>query len=88
MNPLRIISGHSTAGTLSVGDNAVTLAEVMGSDVQPEHVPARKVNPVSRRLADTSLAKQELGFKAEIPLEEGLARLVAWWRAEHAASES
>jgi UDP-glucose 4-epimerase len=38
------------------------------------------VNAVSRRLADTSKAEQMLGFTAEVDLEEGLRRLVAWWR--------
>jgi len=39
------------------------------------------VNPVTRRLADTSKAQQVLGFRASIDLEEGLRRLVDWWRA-------
>jgi UDP-glucose 4-epimerase len=47
----------------------------------PEFHPARKVNPVPRRLADTTRARRELGFVAEVPLEEGLRRLVAWRRA-------
>jgi len=44
----------------------------------PEFHPARKVNPVPRRLADTTRARRELGFIAEVPLEEGLRRLTAW----------
>ena len=44
----------------------------------PEFHPARKVNPVPRRLADTTRACRELGFIAEVPLEEGLRRLAAW----------
>jgi UDP-glucose 4-epimerase len=46
----------------------------------PEHHPARKVNPVPRRLADTTRARRELGFSTEVSLEEGLRRLVAWRR--------
>ncbi|MCI0682554.1 MAG: NAD-dependent epimerase/dehydratase family protein [Gemmataceae bacterium] len=46
--------------------------------LQPEFRPAPKVNPVPRRLADTRRACEELGFVAEVPLTEGLARLVAW----------
>jgi UDP-glucose 4-epimerase len=48
--------------------------------LQPEFHPPRKVNPVPRRLADVRRAKEELGFTAEIPLEEGLRRLDAWRR--------
>lgn len=46
----------------------------------PEHHPARKVNPVPRRLADTTRARRELGFSTQVSLEEGLRRLVAWRR--------
>jgi UDP-glucose 4-epimerase len=42
--------------------------------------PPRKVNPVPRRLADTSRALADLGFKAEVSLEKGLRNLVRWRR--------
>ncbi|APW59906.1 SDR family NAD(P)-dependent oxidoreductase [Paludisphaera borealis] len=48
--------------------------------LSPEFHPARKVNPVPRRLADTTRARRDLGFAAEVSLEEGLRRLVAWQR--------
>ena len=47
-------------------------------DLSPEFHPVRKVNPVPRRLADPSAAQRDLGFKAEIGLEEGLRRFAAW----------
>jgi UDP-glucose 4-epimerase len=53
----------------------------------PEFHPPRNVNPVPRRLADTRRAAAELGFNAEVPLEEGLRRLVAWRREELAKVE-
>jgi UDP-glucose 4-epimerase len=57
------------------------LRRVMGrEDIQPRYEPARSVNPVPRRLADTTLAREELGFSASIGLEEGLRDLVDWWR--------
>ncbi len=61
---------------------ADALLRVMGSDLEPEHGPERKVNPVSRRLADTAAARDRLGFAAEVDLDEGLRRLVDWWFAE------
>jgi UDP-glucose 4-epimerase len=54
----------------------------MGTTIAPEYGPERKVNPVPRRLADTSKARRLLGFEAQVPLEVGLGRLVAWWREE------
>jgi UDP-glucose 4-epimerase len=60
---------------------ADALLWVMKSNLKPIYGPERKVNPVSRRLADTSKAQELLGFRASIDLEEGLTRLVDWWRA-------
>ncbi len=57
------------------------LLRAMDSDLRPEHGPERAVNPVPRRLADTSAAREALGFSAQIGLDEGLRGLVAWWRA-------
>ena len=63
---------------------ADALLRVMGSDLEPEHRPERAVNPVARRLADTGAAAERLGFVAQVDLDEGLRRLVAWWQAERA----
>jgi UDP-glucose 4-epimerase len=77
-----VASGTET----SLLELAEMLLRVMGSDVPVEHGPARAVNGVTRRLADTTLAREELGFEAEVALEEGLTRLVDWWRAEKAGA--
>ncbi len=55
--------------------------------LEPEFHPPRKVNPVPRRLADVSRARDELGFVAEVPLEEGLRQLRAWQREMTAKPE-
>jgi UDP-glucose 4-epimerase len=67
---------------------AEALLRTMGSDLSIEYGPTRAVNGVTRRLADGSAAEREIGFKAEIGLEQGLADLVEWWRAEKAADEA
>jgi UDP-glucose 4-epimerase len=64
----------------SLSELAQTLINIMGSTVQPVHGPERKVNPVPRRLADVSKARQLLGFETQVSLAEGLRRLVAWWQ--------
>lgn len=69
----------------SLLDLAAALNRVMGTNLKPEHLPERAVNPVPRRLAYTDAAAEAIGFRAEIGLEEGLRRLVQWWRAERAA---
>jgi UDP-glucose 4-epimerase len=55
--------------------------------LQPEFLPPRKVNPVPRRLAEISRAQDDLGFQAQVPLDEGLRRLVAW-RCEQRVMEA
>jgi UDP-glucose 4-epimerase len=79
-----IASGTET----SLNDLAAALLKVMGSDLQPEYGEARTVNPVSRRLADMTKAEQVLGFKAQVDLEDGLFRLVEWWRANQTEVQS
>src|SRR5262249_37224759 len=69
----------------SLNELANTLLIVMGSDLRPEYGPERKVNPVPRRLADVSKARQLLGFETRISLEDGLRRLVEWWQEERLA---
>ncbi len=62
---------------------ATALALVMGRrGLTPEFAPERSINPVPRRLASTQKAERLLGFRATIPLEQGLADLVKWWRIE------
>lgn len=72
----------------SLNDLADALAKVMGSDLKPEYRSERKVNAVQRRLADVSKAKKLLGFEAQVSLEEGLRRLVNWWREQKFAKEA
>jgi UDP-glucose 4-epimerase len=64
----------------SLNDLAGALLKVMGSGQSPQYGPERAVNPVPRRLADTTKARRLLGFEATIDLESGLRNLVDWWR--------
>ncbi len=79
---LNVASGVET----SLEELARVLLRVMGSELEPEHGPARAVNPVPRRLGDPSRAEQLLGFRAEVGLEEGLRRLVDWWWTQQPAT--
>jgi UDP-glucose 4-epimerase len=76
-----VASGTET----SLRELATRLLVAMGSDLDVEYGPARAVNGVARRLADTSSSADRLGFRAEIGLDDGLRDLVAWWRAERTA---
>jgi UDP-glucose 4-epimerase len=70
-----IASGTET----SLLELAEALLRVMGSDLGVEHGPERAVNGVTRRLADISAARHDLGWEPTIGLEEGLRLLVEWW---------
>jgi UDP-glucose 4-epimerase len=66
----------------SLRELATVLLRVMDAEQKLEFGPPRRVNPVTRRLADVSRAAERLGWKAEVDLETGLERLVSWWRAQ------
>ncbi|MER6029958.1 NAD-dependent epimerase/dehydratase family protein [Streptomyces sp. NPDC001851] len=79
-----VASGTET----SLRELADGLLEAMGAEgLEPVHGPARAVNGVTRRLADTTRAAERLGFTARIDLRTGLRDLVEWWRAEREAAE-
>jgi len=66
----------------SLTELAHALLRAMGSSLPLEFGPPRGVNAVTRRLSDVSRAAELLGWKSEINLDDGLRRLVAWWRAQ------
>jgi UDP-glucose 4-epimerase len=72
----------ATGVETSLNELAALLSRVMGVSRGPEYREERNVNPVSRRLASTVKARRMIGFTASVSLEEGLTRLVEWWRAQ------
>ena len=56
-----------------------TLLRVNDSDLVPEFREENTVNPVSRRLADNTKAKEHLNFEPTVTLEEGLRELSKWY---------
>lgn len=67
----------------SLRDLAIVLAKVFDrEDLVPVHEAERAVNPVPKRLADVSAARDEIGFESTVDLETGIAELVDWWWRE------
>ena len=64
---------------------AEALLRAMDSDLHVEHGPDRAVNGVTRRIADVSAARRDLGWEATTGLEDGLRELVEWWRPQREA---
>lgn len=57
------------------------LLEISGSDIQPEYRPQEQMF-VTHRLGSTAKAEELLGFRARVPLEEGLRSVVEWRRRD------
>jgi GDP-L-fucose synthase len=84
--PLPINLG--TGEEIAIRDLAELVRSVSGYDGEIVW-DASRPNGQPRRKLDTSRAEELIGFRAEIPLREGIERTVAWYRGhtqEHAAS--
>ena len=66
---------------ISLNEMAAALLRTMGSSLPIEYAPPRSVNPVPRRLADTTRAESDIGFKTVVSFADGLQKLVEWWEA-------
>lgn len=68
-----------TGEEITIRDLALKIRELTGFEGELTFNPAYPDGQPKRRL-DTSRALERFGWKAEIPLAEGLARTVAWMR--------
>jgi nucleoside-diphosphate-sugar epimerase len=73
---------YNIGGAEEISANQVIglLEEIIGERAILEYGPARPGEQV-RALADTTLAREQLGFTPQMPLRDGLAAQVAWQRA-------
>ena len=66
-------------GRVSLNSLFAVLREAIGADVEPLYGPPRE-GDVRDSQADNTLAREFLGFDAEVTVEEGLRRTVEWFR--------
>jgi dTDP-L-rhamnose 4-epimerase len=57
---------------------AEVLAEGLGVEIEPEIVGQFRAGDVRHCYADTRLAQELLGFRAEISFEDGMRDLLSW----------
>ncbi len=57
---------------------ATGLADLLGKEVEPELPGAFRAGDIRHCFADTSLAREALGFEADVSLEHGMRELAAW----------
>lgn len=77
-----------TGEDISIGDLAATILRLLGTDCPIASEDARTRPPASevgRLLSDNRRAAAVLGWRPAVSLEEGLARTIAWWKAQPSA---
>ena len=72
----------------SLNELSYLLLSLTGSSLQPEHREARTVANVQRRRAAVERAERMLGFRATVPLMQGLQELINWRHATTAMASA
>jgi dTDP-L-rhamnose 4-epimerase len=73
-----------TGRPTSVLDVAHTIAQGLGKEIEPEVAEQFRAGDIRHCYADTRLAEELLGFRAEIPFEDGMRDLLAWLEGRQA----
>jgi dTDP-L-rhamnose 4-epimerase len=71
---VNVASGRS----MSVLEIADALTSVLGKELEPELPGTFRAGDIRHCFADVTLARETLGFDAEVPFEDGLAELAGW----------
>jgi dTDP-L-rhamnose 4-epimerase len=80
----RTLNVGTGTGT-SVLDVAEVIARGLGKDIGPEIANQYRAGDIRHCYADTRLAKELLGFEAEIPFDAGMQNLLAWLETQEAS---
>jgi dTDP-L-rhamnose 4-epimerase len=76
-----------TGRPTSILEVARVIAQGLGKEIEPEVVNKYRAGDIRHCYADTSLATELLGFRAEIPFEAGMQELLSWLEGQ-AATDS
>ena len=64
--------------SITVGDLAGVLARTLGREAELEITGEFRVGDIRHCFADVTLARETLGFEAQVALEDGIAELAEW----------
>jgi dTDP-L-rhamnose 4-epimerase len=78
---LNVGTGRAT----SVNEVAHVIAQGLSKEIDPEVVNQYRAGDIRHCYADTQLANELLGFRAEIPFEAGMEELLTWLEGQEAA---
>jgi dTDP-L-rhamnose 4-epimerase len=73
-----------TGRPTSIAAVAETIARGLGKEIEPELVGKYRAGDIRHCYADTALAAELLGFRAEIPFEAGMQDLLEWLEGREA----
>jgi nucleoside-diphosphate-sugar epimerase len=79
-----IASGRET----TIAELAMKINALTGNSTPVDMKPARDWDRSGRRFGSTEKSKREIGFEAEVLIDEGLTRTVEWTKANSALIES
>jgi dTDP-L-rhamnose 4-epimerase len=74
-----------TGNPTSVLEIGGVIARGLGKEIEAEVVEQYRAGDIRHCYADTRLAEELLGFRAEIPLESGMQDLLAWLEGQEAS---
>src|SRR5580765_6028838 len=74
-----------TGRPTSIVEVAQVIARGLGKEIEPEVVNEFRAGDIRHCFAETQLANELLGFRAEIPFEAGMQELLAWLEGQEAA---
>ena len=82
------VGGSINLGTgraVSVNEMADLLRDGLGKEIDAEHPGSYRAGDIRHCYADTTLARDLLGFEAKVRLEDGVRELVEWVRSQTAS---
>jgi dTDP-L-rhamnose 4-epimerase len=90
---LALCGDRADGRTLNLGTGVPTsvrevgrvIAHGLGKDIEPEIVNQYRAGDIRHCYADTRLAEELLGFRAEISFEAGMEELLAWLEGQEAS---
>jgi dTDP-L-rhamnose 4-epimerase len=74
-----------TGRPTSIAEVASVIARGLDKEIEPEVVNQYRAGDIRHCYADTRLAEELLGFRAEIPFEVGMQDLLAWLETQEAS---
>jgi nucleoside-diphosphate-sugar epimerase len=74
------LGGHET---ITINDLIKLMEEVIGRKAHVQHLPANPADMLAN-WADIEKARRLLGWEPQVPIRQGLAKLVEWYNAERA----